>query len=831
MNSKVIPYVFALSFFALLPAWGTDYCVPDHYSTIQDAIWAVSDGDRIFVRPGTYVENIDFGGRDIRVESMAGPEVTIIDGSGNPLLSTVIFVGGEGPSVVLKGFTIKGGSGLWDGYSYYGGGICCWPASPTIAGNIIENNSAGDEYDPGYGGGIYCSDYSSPTITGNIIRNNTAGDYEDGFGGMGGAIFCEESSTPLIEDNVIESNKAGDDGGGIALHDSPAQIVNNLIISNRSCFSGGGIDLQRSDAVITGNTFTNNLAGYNWGGNGGALRCSWSDAIITDNIFWFNYGDSVDEIELWMSAPDVNYNNIRGGWATGTGNINVDPQWVSGPLGGYYLSQDPCQPGAYNLCVDGGDPNSSVPDGTTRTDEEPDVWPADMGYHYAFTAPTTWYVPDDFTTIQDAIIAASDNDTIVVKPGTYVENIDFFGKAVTVRSEWGPRATVIDGGSPAIPDYGAVVTFLCGEGSDSVLDGFTVTNGLGRVGPHNPQGMLHGGGVFCYGASPTIRGNIISDNEAETGGGVACLDHAHVTLVDNVISGNNALLGVGGMDIWNFSQPTVSNTVICGNTALNMGGGVRSRWGSSATFTNCTIFGNSAAEGGGIRCAFGGHVTLANTILWNNSAATGKEMHLSNDTGPCSATISYSDVEGGQASVQVDSGCTLTWGAGMINAAPLFADSADNDFHLTHTSPCKDTGDDSAVTEPGDWEGDPRIADIAVDMGADEFHLHLYSMSDVVPGNGIDIKVVGTPGISPVTLVLGSGVRNPPVSTQYGSLYLLPPYQDFNIGVIPANGILTVSGTIPLSWQSGEEKPFQALAGPLGNPASELTNHMVMVVE
>ena len=84
----------------------------------------------------------------------------------------------------------------------------------------------------------------------------------------------------------------------------------------------------------------------------------------------------------------------------------------------------------------------------------------------------TYYVPDDFPTIQAAIDGASGGDTIVVRPGTYRENIDFRGKALTVKSQYGAYTTVIDGGGA-----GSTVTFQNNEGAGSVLDGFTVTNG------------------------------------------------------------------------------------------------------------------------------------------------------------------------------------------------------------------------------------------------------------------------------------------------------------------------------------------------------------------
>ena len=90
---------------------------------------------------------------------------------------------------------------------------------------------------------------------------------------------------------------------------------------------------------------------------------------------------------------------------------------------------------------------------------------------YSFAAQRL--VPSTYQTIQAAIDAAvAEEDEVVVSNGTYNENINFLGKAITVRSVNGAALTTIDGGGS-----GTLVTFSNGEGLDSVLDGFTVSNG------------------------------------------------------------------------------------------------------------------------------------------------------------------------------------------------------------------------------------------------------------------------------------------------------------------------------------------------------------------
>lgn len=128
------------------------------------------------------------------------------------------------------------------------------------------------------------------------------------------------------------------------------------------------------------------------------------------------------------------------------------------------------------------------------------------------THAATIRVPADQPSIQAGINAATNGDTVLVSPGTYFENIDFLGKAITVVSQSGPVSTIIDGQQLA-----SVVTFTNGEDRTSVLQGFTIRNG--GTGP-NPINPLPGGGVRMERTSPSIIGNIISNNLAGAGCGI-----------------------------------------------------------------------------------------------------------------------------------------------------------------------------------------------------------------------------------------------------------------------------------------------------------------------
>ena len=115
-------------------------------------------------------------------------------------------------------------------------------------------------------------------------------------------------------------------------------------------------------------------------------------------------------------------------------------------------------------------------------------------------AQRTIHVPEDAPSVQQAIDQASDGDTVSIEPGTYHENIEFRGKAITVKGAVAANATILDGSAQA-----AVVTFNTGEGRSSVLSNLTLQDGA-------PATIPEGGGISINGASPTIINNTIRNN-------------------------------------------------------------------------------------------------------------------------------------------------------------------------------------------------------------------------------------------------------------------------------------------------------------------------------
>jgi len=193
-------------------------------------------------------------------------------------------------------------------------------------------------------------------------------------------------------------------------------------------------------------------------------------------------------------------------------------------------------------------------------------------------------VPTDFTSIQSAIDASQDDNIVYVDDGTYLENINFKGKAITVASHYyldGDTihidSTIINGSQPSHPDSGSVVYFISGEDTNSVLCGFTITGGTGTG---SQSTLKKGGGILVDKSGAKIYRNIIEHNEiyspnySSFGGGITCwcdtLNRKFVHISENTIKNNQARSGYiyggysGGVDVWG-SDAHIENNKICYN--------------------------------------------------------------------------------------------------------------------------------------------------------------------------------------------------------------------------------------------------------------------------
>ncbi|MHC4474051.1 MAG: S8 family serine peptidase [Planctomycetota bacterium] len=342
------------------------------------------------------------------------------------------------------------------------------------------------------------------------------------------------------------------------------------------------------------------------------------------------------------------------------------------------------------------------------------------GLCYAFTTtgPGDIFVPSQYPTIQEGIFRAWDTGIVWVADGTYTgdgnRDIDFMGKAITLRSENGPQNCIVDcQGTITDRHYGFM--FDEAEGPASVLKGFTITNGY-------ITNYAHGGAITCSRTNPTITECVLTANSAYYGGAIACKT-ASPTIAECTITANTARFGgaVSGED----SNAVITGCVVAGNRA-ERGGGFWARKGKPHII-NSTFTGNRAEVSvGGVFCWRGGE-TISNCIIWANSAPQSPQLPRYQNPTYC---------------------CIQDWndgGFGNISTDPCFVDPGhwadindlntvvepnhpnafwiQGDYHLMPASHCIDTGDPNYPHHPNqtDIDDQPRIFASRIDIGADEF--------------------------------------------------------------------------------------------------------------
>jgi hypothetical protein len=345
-------------------------------------------------------------------------------------------------------------------------------------------------------------------------------------------------------------------------------------------------------------------------------------------------------------------------------------------------------------------------------------------------AATNWATAKQ--TIQAAVDLSVNGDTVWVTngvydtggarfPGSFETNRVCMTNAITVQSVNGPESTIIDGGGLCRG------VFMANGG---ILTGFAVTNGNSSAGGgvwlsengvvsncviiKNVANSEGGGGVYLDGGG-VVDGCTIERNISYSWGGGACL-HEGGQINNCIITLNSASsdsVGWGGGVILTGGGGILNQCVIYKNDATHCGAGVDCYEGG--TLNNCTIVANAgmlyegSIVGGGV--AAEANSTLNNCILWGNSK---------NDIG---------FLEGIGALRHCCAGWVVNFGHylnihgvnGCITNDPLFAD--ESNMKLKVGSPCINAGNNiyapTNVT-PYDLEGNPRIMDEIVDMGAYE---------------------------------------------------------------------------------------------------------------
>ncbi len=334
-----------------------DYClVPDDFPTIQDCIDDVSDGGSVVVRSGTWLETIDFSGKDITVQGLDGSAVTTIDGDGSGPVVTMAL----GEDATLEGFTIMGGAAE-DGAGVYFSGAMATFADLVLSGNVASQYGGGLYVEDGsvaiescsfldnqasHGGGLYVSgttslaEISGSTFQGNDATSNYGGGaYVDGpqvyfqdsefFSNSGRAVYSNADYLELTACTLDGNDSGHGEGGGILIHTGYC-VIQDSTISNNSTdgYAGGGIYDNAGDLVVSASTISGNRADY----GGGIAHVSPAlyllDSVLEDNVATQSGGGLYSHSEPFLVSGCVFDGNVAAdkGGAIYVDDSEADPE-------------------------------------------------------------------------------------------------------------------------------------------------------------------------------------------------------------------------------------------------------------------------------------------------------------------------------------------------------------------------------------------------------------------------------------------------------------------------------------------------------------------------
>jgi len=541
-----------------------------------------------------------------------------------------IYLGDSNNNSIFNNIISNKYDGIWLNYSN----------ENSISNNNISNN----------GGGIDLSESNKNNISNNIIIGSN-----DWYG-----IHIDYSNNNIISNNIISSNNEC----GIHFYRSNRNTISNNIISLNEVY---GIWLEDSNNnIISENNISNNDYGIElWYSKNNIIYLN-NFINNTQNVY------SYDSTNIWNSTEKIKYtykgskfeNYMGNYWDDYTGSdadedgigdtpYSIDSDKDNYPLmerfENYFAAENkpPIADFTYtpeypivDQTIEFDASSSYDPDGTIVSydwdfgdgakasgDVVTHAYSSAGNYTVILTVTDNEgaknstskmisvitkeviYVPDDYEKIQWAVDNAGVGDTIVVRDGFYVENIDV-DKSLTIRSENGSTNCVVRAAN--LYDHVFYVT------ADNVtIKGFTVTMATG----------YHKAGIFLYNSDycrienvnafnnyygirlySSSKNNIIANNTASSNGGGIYLEYSsnNNIIANNTVRSNNE----DGIYLYYSSNNTIAN-----NTVLNNYYGIYLDSSSNNIIANNTVSSNNED---GIYLDDSSSNTIANNIVPNN---------------------------------------------------------------------------------------------------------------------------------------------------------------------------------------------------------------------
>jgi hypothetical protein len=537
----------------------------------------------------------------------------------------------------------------------------------------------------------------------------------------------------------------GADGGGAY----NSTLYNCNLSGNSACYGGGAYNstlyncnLSGNWAGIGGGAYGATLYNCTLTGNsgGGADGCTLANCVVYFNTAsgGMNY-DPSSTLNYCCASPLP---------TNGVGNIALDPQLASAS---HLSAASPCRGAGSAGYATGAD-----------IDGEPWGNPPSIGcdeYHAgAVTGPLVASWSADYRAVTLGYTLAL---TALIE-GKATASVWDFGDGVVVSNRpYASHAWVAPG------DYAVVLRAY----NESLPAGVSAT-GIVHVAVHpvlyvaatstNPQPPYLSWSTAASNIQDAVRtvggaAEIVVTNGVYAGG-LAVIQPLILRSVNGpqftVIDGGSRSQCVSLSDGASLTGFTLTN-----GYGYGVDGGGVSCASRNAFLTNCVIVGNSAhyerlgpsempgGYGGG---AYGG--TLYNCTLTGNAGGGAGQSTLYNCIVYFNTSTSGANYANYDSSLSTLNCCCTTPmpanGIGNITNAPLFVDYANGNLRLQSNSPCINAGNNAYVTTATDLDGNPRITDAHVDMGAYEF----MSTPAIVEGPQSVAKLTGATVIFGVTV-------------------------------------------------------------------------------
>lgn len=327
------------------------------------------------------------------------------------------------------------------------------------------------------------------------------------------------------------------------------------------------------------------------------------------------------------------------------------------------------------------------------------------GFCVSYLSAAIINIPSDYSTIQEGINVSVTNDTVLVQPGTYAEEINFNGKDITLGSLFliTQDSSYIDSTILTTQTNWNIITFENGESANATLQGFTLQGGVEGAHCENSNPTLSNliidencVGIYIENSSPEILNSIIRFNfNSDDGPGIYCKDNSCPVITNCIISYNYILDETwgsgGGLYCENNCNIKIKNTVIANNGADRSGGGIYCN-NSEIVLINSDITYNWINDfGGGIYGVNNARVILINSIVHANHNA---EIYFSADETMNDIAVSHSLIQNGADGIATHGNCTISMYDSNINTDPFFIDALNENYQLSDSSLCIGSGID-----------------------------------------------------------------------------------------------------------------------------------------